>query len=672
MMLSALVAVAASATAPKVAGEVVSPLRGGLNFKAAVENSERGLRANLTSQTAAKHTAATTSLKRKSPRKAEGAEGSKYDGIYILSLGDYYFYTSMGPVDIEVELFVEDGMAEIYDLSEEWFISGVLADFDEETGVMTFSNMYIGELEDDTDGSMDAISFMPTRYDEAAEELNFIGQFSITYDEASESFVFPTDGDYGFSWAYWNSGSNPAYLEDAQSFATPQGYYNLFDVEAMEKAAQTWSQIGTGEWYEGLLTIYNDVDEGWHWPVKIEECDQTPGLYRMKPYAVANNPIAQIIGYADSYTTVIVDATNPEKVYTIGDFEPYGLTTFCGFNPENEFEDGDGYGTLKDKIITFPDASFAYFDYDEYRWYTYSKDFKIALPGAVVKDYVLKATTEFACSDGPTTTVNLTVGADIVKTYMDVYKGYADTSYGTNGQIVAANGTEVPAGSSVTFNTPAERGHYSIMFAGVDADNNVVATSTTYQIVDGEADADWKVVPNTTTKFTEGFLAGMFGNIDAEDFNVVLEESVSTPGRFRFEAPYAKHSLVEYFAMADHSANHKHYIYVNATDPAKVYVEPSSLGLSMSGFDAIYVHTHANTGYYANNVIEAPAYVTTNNIARNYSGGTIKLVMTKSDSKIEEISAGAADKVIYDIQGRRVANATRGIFIVNGQKTLVK
>ncbi len=52
-----------------------------------------------------------------------------------------------------------------------------------------------------------------------------------------------------------------------------------------------------------------------------------------------------------------------------------------------------------------------------------------------------------------------------------------------------------------------------------------------------------------------------------------------------------------------------------------------------------------------------------------------KLVTEKTPTTgIEEIVAGGENgaKVIYDLQGRRVANASKGIFIINGVKTLVK
>lgn len=37
-----------------------------------------------------------------------------------------------------------------------------------------------------------------------------------------------------------------------------------------------------------------------------------------------------------------------------------------------------------------------------------------------------------------------------------------------------------------------------------------------------------------------------------------------------------------------------------------------------------------------------------------------------------EISSEKKTEVIYDLQGRRVANATKGLYIINGKKVLVK
>ncbi|MBD5325584.1 MAG: hypothetical protein HDS04_02760 [Bacteroides sp.] len=50
-----------------------------------------------------------------------------------------------------------------------------------------------------------------------------------------------------------------------------------------------------------------------------------------------------------------------------------------------------------------------------------------------------------------------------------------------------------------------------------------------------------------------------------------------------------------------------------------------------------------------------------------------ELTIVDGINSIQEINAAAeAGNAIYDMQGRRVANATRGLYIVNGVKTLVK
>lgn len=49
------------------------------------------------------------------------------------------------------------------------------------------------------------------------------------------------------------------------------------------------------------------------------------------------------------------------------------------------------------------------------------------------------------------------------------------------------------------------------------------------------------------------------------------------------------------------------------------------------------------------------------------------LTVVEGINSIKEINAAAKEgNVIYDMQGRRVANATKGLYIVNGVKTLVK
>ena len=49
---------------------------------------------------------------------------------------------------------------------------------------------------------------------------------------------------------------------------------------------------------------------------------------------------------------------------------------------------------------------------------------------------------------------------------------------------------------------------------------------------------------------------------------------------------------------------------------------------------------------------------------------TIKI--STSATGIKEVSDSTSDGYIYDLQGRRVANPTHGLYIINGKKHLIK
>ncbi len=74
------------------------------------------------------------------------------------------------------------------------------------------------------------------------------------------------------------------------------------------------------------------------------------------------------------------------------------------------------------------------------------------------------------------------------------------------------------------------------------------------------------------------------------------------------------------------------------------------------------------TGYFGkvNIDVEGKTTEVTLNGAKN------EVEVTIDTTGIKEVSSVSADKVVYDIQGRRVANPTRGLYIVNGKKAFVK
>lgn len=455
------------------------------------------------------------------------------------------------------------------------------------------------------------------------------------------------------------------------------------------KAEQTdaWTSLGQGEWYEGFLNIFSDIADGLHWSVEIEESTSTPGVYRLKPYAVESSPIAQQLGGVDTSTEIIINATNAGRVYTVGDITPYGAVTFAGLNAENGFK-AEGYGTLSDGIITFPANTFAYENPTDSKWYVYGNEGpKIILPGSEDKDYSLKLTTSGVCSDGELTTINLEAGEDIATVKAAFTRGRYDIA--DYAEFVAATGTTV-AKEAFEINTPKVRGVYSIFAVGLNAAGKVVASAATYQVCNAETDADWVEVPNVETTFTDGFMSVQFSDIEAKEFPVVLEENTKTPGRFRFESPYGKLAS-EIFPPVDHSADHKHYIYVNATRPDSVYVELSVPGIQNDRWGSPYFYSYAAMfvdadesisnvpakyfGFYANGLISAPALISWNNEPNNgFTAANFLLEIKPKEDGIEQINAaGESEAAFFNLSGRRIAAPTApGLYIRNGRKILVR
>ena len=72
----------------------------------------------------------------------------------------------------------------------------------------------------------------------------------------------------------------------------------------------------------------------------------------------------------------------------------------------------------------------------------------------------------------------------------------------------------------------------------------------------------------------------MFSDVDAEDLTVFVQEHKTKPGYFRIGEAYATHSMFGGNAV-DHKEGHAHYMYIDATNPDQVYLEPSALGVSV-------------------------------------------------------------------------------------------
>lgn len=460
-----------------------------------------------------------------------------------------------------------------------------------------------------------------------------------------------------------------------------------------------WKSLGQGTWYEEFFSYYQVCDLGESWPVEIEESVSTPGYYRILPYG-EGTPVATAMEGADTEAYFYIDATNPDKVFNDGDYMPFGIFMFSHCVPENEWDIDDSYyGTLSDGVITFPAASFSeYYSEDQvnYEWVDANPEgaMKIALPGAVVKDYSLSLSAPI-CSDNATSEISVAKGADVASVKYMIAGYYLEPDDVENADIEASAADYTDLTADV-ISAAGTHGLNTCLAVAFDADGNVCNKATCYFFSLGD-DADsttWNPLEGATATISEGIISGLFTDIAAETLTCDVEEDAATPGRYRLINPYMGHS---YAAYTTNHQNHGYHLYVDASNPDAVVIEPSVTGLDL-GYGNIWMWSAA--GYlreagFDDSDIAAAGYAGTLNTETgeitfpdenlfvampDYNRGRIieggkdmKITIDKGETNaIAEINAGAAAKVaVYDLQGRRLASPACGINIINGRKFLI-
>lgn len=442
-----------------------------------------------------------------------------------------------------------------------------------------------------------------------------------------------------------------------------------------------WTNLGKATWFEDLLTIFSDIESGLKWEADIYESATTPGYYRIAPYTAEDSPVVELLGKTDETAIFYIDATDPDKVFVDGDVIIYNLRVFSQMVKENEWgDDADAYGTLADGVISFPAKSFAYSaDYNSWGYATKNGEFKIALPGAEVKDYSFKTSAPL-CDTDNTIIFTIKAGADVntVKAFITTgnYSANAD-----NLDIVASSGQDITGNSAIRYQDgPA--GFYTALFAALDAEGNVVGGSANHFFMLDDDNDNWEDYGTAT--FSEPLYSSLFSDIDAEEITAPVQKH-ATEDRFRIVEPYANHSVLSTYDPTAH--NHGHYIHINATDPDKVLIEASPVtGTVLIGFgqgyiwsraaattNAIYVEQYA--GKKEGDVVTFPANSLYFGLSDYESGSPlgiqhdpVAITLTKSSaisSVIADSPAAAAE--YYNLQGVRISNPKAGQLLIKRQ-----
>lgn len=457
--------------------------------------------------------------------------------------------------------------------------------------------------------------------------------------------------------------SNP-YVSKSPVKAPPQG---------------SWVSIGQGTYLEDLLTYYYEIPLNLRWQVEIEECSENPGWYRFIPYG-EGSPIAEHYGYPDN-TYMYINATDPEKVYA-EDFWPYeeeisNLVPETGW-PENYMR----YGFLADGIITFMPGSFGIGVGSGWQQTTNYTGMMLALPGASLPDETLTATSPY-CADNNEFEIKVEVGGDIKELYMHTVDGEWPIEYYDPYQIVDEGVKVEPKSGTFTYK-PESSGIYTVLFAGLDDNGDMLNATYTCVIAVFDEPENWE--PIGRGKMSESIFSSVYNEIDIEELEFDVEESISTPGIYRLVNPYAGHSVL-WTTNLGH--NHNHYMIINASDPDRVYVEPYAVGIEyLCGESAIWSRAGSclmegvdpedieYSGYYGkleDGVITFPDYTMMLSEKEFYDGEFLccgidfRIELPKRDG-IDNINADTPDDgrtAIYNLHGVMVngQNLPAGIYL---------
>lgn len=386
--------------------------------------------------------------------------------------------------------------------------------------------------------------------------------------------------------------------------------------------ALTWKSVGTGMWRDDVLTSIGMWEETWE--VDLEECNETPGYYRaINPYGNGKHWLfmGKVFDCADIYfhceepNFVYIDAAELKGIkvegedaagnvqssrvslYDIGGYYYRAMQDY-GMGMEDIVQMGIPFGRFADGHVTFVTGALGleFLDFEgEAIEANSSGRFRLSFPGA--KDYEISLATDEICSSTPAYTATYTVGTDATGVKYAALPGRPSAE-----ELLAA----VEASEATTageFNVTLSWGINTIMAAAVKADGTLGETTTTMVYGMWDDAENWKSIGMAT--YSDGIIPDAWGQgFSTQPYSVPVEENVNTPGLYRLINPYGSNwPKLEAFrndpdgVVLDHG--HNHYLLIDATNPARVMIPASPVGLqtAFTGPAQIY----SNCWDYINN-----------------------------------------------------------------------
>lgn len=480
----------------------------------------------------------------KAPQKAVTAE-EVYGEYAVTQSYSPFSSTSIGST-ITVSAGDTDGSVNLLGL---WGSRVVPATLDTEAATITIVKTQIGQVNDSQAGLLD-LFVTPCHWNDEGNGVVM-----------TESVVLN----------YANGKITQADNEDIILFTNENGgmYAGSYGNIWTKEDPNAWTSLGTGRWYEKIMDYFTNFNSGMYWDVEVFQNVNTPTVYRFQPY-IGENAVTAALGQDPVWVTL--DATDPEKIYImtykVGSYE---VRQRC---PEDNFAEPYFYGTLTDGVLSYAPESFCINSNGSWRVTNKDGGPLLLLPGAEPPaDYSVKVDVSDYCTPVADMAATVTFGADVTTAKYFVNPGLIEELDADMAAQVGELGTEwtgITAGAENTLplNFTAD-GIYTVCVVTYDAAGAVAGYGCNYTVVNLNPTEGWKKVGTAT--FTDNTMSGAFSAISASEITAELQQCEAEPGRYRLVNPYA--SITYFEPEATHTGDH--YLYINATDPTKVYVEPS-------------------------------------------------------------------------------------------------
>lgn len=369
-----------------------------------------------------------------------------------------------------------------------------------------------------------------------------------------------------------------------------------------------WKAIGMSKFYDPFMNVFFGKSLAVYpriWEVMVYESEEQPGLFRMvNPYLGGECPYFEA---SDQGCDILVNATNPDEVYisTQGlGFCPnysYGdemwISTTAGRHIENGVYTHDEivargeFGSYADGIIKISWenclASLPLYDDGDYYRPQQGYDFILKLPGAkdfqvdlyyvYPDDYEDRTITD--CSNTGKVRMIVEKTADVAS--MKYLVSYNNLQVMDEiSEIVAAEGKDIEEGLTEISVDPKFVGRATVYVVGLNDQGKVRCAATRhYDFVNDETYGPWKSLGYTN--YEDAIIMTIYEVGMLPAYKVEVQESESIPGLYRLVNVYTQESVFDKYNMGNlHNHDFNHYLYVNATDPSAVYVEPSPIGFA--------------------------------------------------------------------------------------------